>query len=320
MTTSIISSVTSSFSKVGFELKKHSPEILVAAGIVGGVASAVMACRATLKVNDILEKSKEDINAIHEVAENESPEVYSEQDAKKDLVKVYAKTGVELVKLYGPSVALGAVSITSIAASHNILHKRNVAIAAAYATVDKSFKDYRGRVIDRFGEKVDKELKYGLKAKKVKETVVDEETGEVKQVKVIKQYANPDEVSGYARFFDEYTRDEYGNVVKNPCWDKNNEYNLMFLKAQQKIANDRLISKRRLSLNEVYEMLGLPSSKAGQVVGWVYDPENPDHEGDNYVDFGIYAAADNYSDFIYNDNEAILLDFNVDGNILNSWK
>lgn len=315
MTTSIISSVTNSFSKVGFELKKHSPEILLVTGIVGGVASAVLACRATLKVNDILEKSKEDVKAIHEVAETESEEVYSEQDAKKDLVKVYARTGVELAKLYGPSVALGALSITSVAASHNILHKRNVAIAAAYATVDKSFKEYRGRVVDRFGNQVDRELKYGIKAKKVKETIVDEETGKEKKVTVVKQYVDPDDVSGYARFFDEYTRDAYGNVVKNPCWDPNNEYNLMFLKAQQKRANDLLIAKGRLFLNEVYEMLGLPTSKAGQVVGWVYSPKGENANGDNYVDFGIYAAADNYSDFIYNDNEAILLDFNVDGNI-----
>lgn len=316
MNTSIISSVTNSMNKVGFELKKHSPEILMVTGIVGAVASTVLACRATLKVNDILEKSKEDINAIHEVSAREDEEVYSEEDAKKDLAITYAKTGVKLAKLYAPAVAVGVLSITSIAASHNILHKRNVAIAAAYATVDKSFKEYRGRVIDRFGEKVDRELKYNIKAKKISETVTDEETGKEKKVKVIKQYVNPEDVSGYARFFEEYTRDAYGNVVKNSCWDKNNEYNMMFLKAQQKVANDMLIAKGRLFLNEVYEMLGLPTSKAGQVVGWVYDPKNsPSHSGDNYVDFGIYASVENYSDFLYNDNEAILLDFNVDGNI-----
>ena len=41
--TQIINSVTRGLHKVGFQLKKHSPEILVVAGVVGTVASAVMA-------------------------------------------------------------------------------------------------------------------------------------------------------------------------------------------------------------------------------------------------------------------------------------
>jgi len=306
----IMNKVTSTFNKVGFQFKKHSPEILVVAGVVGTVASVVMACKATLKVNDILEESKETIDRIHENVENPRLE-YTEEDSKKDLTKVYFGTAFRFTKLYAPSVALGTLSLVSILTSNNILRKRNMALAAAYATVDKSFKDYRGRVIERFGEKVDRELKYNIKAKEIEETVVDE-NGNEKAVKTVKNYVNPEDISGYARFFDEFTRDEKGNVCKNLNWNRNNEYNLMFLKAQQQYANDLLRVKGRLFLNEVYEMLGFPPSKAGQVVGWTYDLKNP--MGDNYVDFGIYASGDNYSDFIYN-NDAILLDFNVDGNV-----
>ena len=104
-------------------------------------------------------------------------EQYSSEDAKKDLAIVYVQTGVKFAKLYGPSVVLGALSITSILASNNILRKRNVALGAAYAAIDKGFKEYRSRVIERFGEEVDRELKYNLKAKKFDETVIDEETG-----------------------------------------------------------------------------------------------------------------------------------------------
>lgn len=308
--TEIMNKVTGAFNKVGFQFKKHSPEILVVAGVVGTVASVVMACKATLKVNDILEESKDTIDKIHEVTE--SPEYdYSDDDAKKDLTKVYFGTAFKFAKLYAPSVALGTLSLVSILTSNNILRKRNMALAAAYATVDKSFKDYRGRVIERFGEKVDRELKYNIKAKEVEETVTDE-NGNEKTVKTVKNYVDPEDISGYARFFDEYTRDEKGNVVRNLNWNRNNEYNMMFLKAQQQYANDLLRAKGRLFLNEVYEMLGFPPSKAGQVVGWVYDIQNP--MGDNYVDFGIYASQDNYSDFMYG-NDAILLDFNVDGNV-----
>lgn len=301
--------------KVGFQLRKHSPEILVVTGVVGTVASAVLACKATLKVNDIVEDARGNIDKIHtavEAGHTEGGVEYNAEDSKKDLSLVYVQTGIKIAKLYAPAVALGGLSIASILASNNILRKRNVAIAAAYATVDSSFKGYRNRVIERFGEEIDRELKYNIKAKEVEETIVNEK-GEEETVKIMKQYVDPTDVSGYARYFDEYTRDEQGNVVKNPYWDKNSEYNLLFLKAQQRYANDLLRSKKRLFLNEVYDMLGLPRTKAGQVVGWVYDPEM-NGVGDNYVDFGIFASADNYSDFVYGE-DGILLDFNVDGNV-----
>ena len=302
--------------EVGFQLRKHSPEILIVAGVVGTVASAVLACKATLKVNEVVDEAKTNIDKIHEATEKgetEAGEVYSADDSKKDLAIVYVQTGVKFVKLYAPSVVLGTLSIASILASNNILRKRNVALAAAYATVDNGFKNYRNRVIERFGEEIDRELKYNVKAKEVTETVVDEKTGKTKEINVLKKYVDPTDISDYARFFEKYTRDEQGNVCKNPYWDENSEYNLVFLKAQQRYANDLLRSKRRLFLNEVYDMLGFPRTKAGQVVGWVYDPDM-NVDGDNYVDFGIFAASDNYSDFIYGD-DAILLDFNVDGNV-----
>ena len=121
------------------------------------------------------------------------------------------------------------------------------------------------------------------------------------------------DISGYARFFEKYTQDEDGNSILNPHWESNNEYNLMFIKAQERYANDLLKAKKRVFLNDVYEMLGLPRTKAGQIVGWVYDPESP--KGDNYIDFGLYADNLSYSDYVNGFDQAILLDFNVDGNI-----
>lgn len=317
MNTSVITkTMTNAINKVSFKVKKHSPEILLISGIVGVVGSAVMACKATTKVSAILDETKEVVDKIHECSENteivESGK-YTPEDAKKDLAIVYAQTGMKFVKLYGPSVALGVLSITSILASNNILRKRNVAIAAAYATVDKTFKEYRSRVIERFGEAVDKELRYNLKAEKVTEKVVNPETGKEEKVKKTQYVVNPSDISGYARFFEKYTKDEKGNVIPNPCWENNNEYNLMFIKAQERYANDLLIARGRLFLNEVYRMLGLPETKAGQVVGWVYDPDNG--RGDSYVSFGLYDDNLSYSDYVNGFDPAILLDFNVDGNI-----
>lgn len=288
------------------QVKKYSPEILVVAGVIGTVASAVMACKATTKVNDILEKTKNDIEVINDVTEH--PEMiskeYTPEDRRKDLTIVYTQTGVKLIKLYGPSVALGVLSIASILTSNNILRKRNIAIAAAYTVLDKSFKDYRGRVVERFGEALDKELRFNVKAKEVDEVIVDK-NGKEKTVKKTIDVGDPNTYSDYARCFDDGCAG----------WDKDAEYNLMFLKHQQNYANELLRSNGYLFLNDVYDMLGIPRSKAGQVVGWIYDEENS--KGDNYVDFGIYDIHRQANrDFVNGYERAIWLDFNVDGPIL----
>lgn len=311
----IVNKVTRTVNRVGFKIKKHSPEILLATGIVGTVASAVLACKATTKIDFVLEKTKEQVDIIHAGVENgevmgklENGEIglvpYSEEDGKKDLAWVYAHTGLEFAKLYGPSVILGVASISCILASHNIIRKRNVALAAAYATIDSSFKEYRERVVSRFGKELDRELKYNIKAQNIETTVTNEDGTET----VITETVNavePDLNSDYARFFDECS----------PYWEKDAEYNLMFLRRQQDYANELLKSKGYLFLNEVYEMLGIQKTRAGQIVGWTYDPYN-NVDGDNYIDFGIYDVHDKQKRLFVNGHErSILLDFNVDGNI-----
>lgn len=299
----ILNSATRTIHKVGFKMKKASPEILVAAGIAGVVTSTVMACKATTKAGDVITDHNNEMDKIRQASELEDVE-YTEEDARKDTVIVYTQTVVKFIKLYGPSVLLGAASITCIVGSHNILRKRNVALAAAYTAVDKGFKEYRGRVVERFGEELDKELRYNIKAKEFEETTVDAK-GKEKTVKNTVNVADPNEFSDYARIFDESCSG----------WSKDPEYNMMFLKQQQNWANDILKSKGHLFLNEVYDMLGFPRSKAGQVVGWIYDEDCP--AGDNFVDFGIYNI--NYEkarDFVNGYERSIILDFNVDGPIL----
>ena len=303
---SLPANVTRKFYKVGLTLKKHSPEILVVFGVAGTVATTVVACKATTKAGDILEEHNKKIEEIHEAAALNDPD-YTEQDQKKDTAIVYTHTVLDFAKLYGPAVLLGTLSITSILAGTSIFKKRNVALAAAYATVDKGFKEYRGRVVERFGKEIDKELKYNIKAKEIEETVTDKK-GKEKVEKTIVNDATVSEYSDYARIFDETC----------PAWVKDPEQNLMFLKLQQNHANDILKRRGYLFLNEVYNMLGFQASKAGQVVGWIYD-ESLNHDGDNYVDFGIYNNAikdESKRLFINGYERSIILDFNVDGDIL----
>lgn len=298
--------------KLALKAKHHSPEILMTVGVVGAVASTVMACKATLKVNDILEESKETIDKIKSVAnDEEKAEVYSPEDAQKDMIVNYVQTGVKLVKLYGPALAVGTLSITSILAANNILKKRSVALAAAYTALDTNFKGYRSRVIEKFGEKIDQELRYNVKAKEIEVESVDENgntTIEKKTVDVMD--GNPlEKYSEFARFYDDGCKE----------WTKSPEYNLAFLRAQQSIMNDRLKANGYLFLNDVYDALGIPRTQKGQIVGWVYDENNP--VGDNYVDFGIYDMwKTEVRDFVNGYERSILLDFNVDGVILELMK
>ena len=302
----IINSVSYNAHRIGFKIKKASPEIMVVAGVVGVVTSTVMACKATTKVNDILEETRKQVDDVHNVLDSDvvSADEYTNDDAKKDLAIIYTQTGVKLIKLYAPSVLVGALSITGILASHKILKKRNVALTAAYATIDRSFKEYRGRVVERFGKELDRELRYNIKAQEIEEKTVDKDGNETIEKKTI-SVVDPNMYSDYARIFDN------GSMG----WTKDPEYNLMFLKLQQNQANDRLRAQGYLFLNDVYDMLGIPRTKAGQIVGWIYDKDNP--VGDNFVDFGIYDIYNEKAcDFVNGRERSIVLDFNVDGNIL----
>lgn len=301
--------IMKTYKKVELKAIKHSPEILAGVGVVGVVGSLVMACKATTKLSDILDESKEQLDKIKEVAADPAyEEKYSQDDAKKDTTITYVQTAMKVTKLYAPSVILCAGSLGCLLASNNILKKRNAALSAAYMTVDKSFKEYRKRVADRFGEEVEKEIRYNIKAEEI--TKVDEDGNEVTEtVKIMDGTDDPNSYSDYARFFDESCA----------AWQNDAEYNLTFLKAQQQYANDLLKARGRLFLNEVYRMLGIDETKAGQVVGWVYNPDNP--TGDNFVDFGIYnMQRERVRAFVNGYEPNILLDFNVDGVIWNlAW-
>jgi hypothetical protein len=301
----VVNTVTRAIGRAGLVLRKHSPEILLGVGTVGVVASAVMACKATTKLSAILEETKDQVDAIHTATTDPRfADKYTEEDSKKDLTIVYAKTGLELVKVYGPAVALGAVSLGCIFASSNIMRKRNIALAAAYMTEHTAFKEYRERLIERFDKGLDRELRYNIRAKEVEETVMQED-GTEQVVKKTVEVAEVNEASDYARFFDDGCKG----------WTKDPELNLYRVRQAQTFANQKLDQDGFLFLNDVYEMLGIPKTQAGQIVGWIRK-KGIEPIGDGYVDFGIYDLHNERKRAFVNGHErTILLDFNVDGPI-----
>lgn len=274
--------------KVGRQIltmQKNSPRTLFGIGIVGVVVSTVLACRATLKLEDTLTEFKENVDGLHE-NRSQILDQYGQQMYNKDVARVYATGSYKLVKLYSPALIIGSASIAALTGSHVVLSRRNSALTAAYSAVSASFQAYRDRVQNELGEEKERELYQ----KSMTETLIgDERIEEILRT-------DPNKYSIYARFFDEY----------NLNWVKNAEYNRMFIQCQQRYANDLLVARGHVFLNEVYDQLGIPRSQAGQVVGWVLGPD-----GDNYVDFGIFEIEN--SQFVNGMERSILLDFNVDG-------
>lgn len=310
MKTNIMPKLTRAANRAWLTTKKYSPELLLFGGIIAGGAAMVAACRATTKIDTVLANTKASIEQIHECAEageirvqqeNEIVTVeYTEDDSKKDLTIVYAKTVWEFAKLYGPAIGLGALSLTCILTSHGIIHNRNAALAATVTAIGTEFEEYRGRVVERFGEGLDRELKYNIKAREVEEVVVGEDGTETTVKKTIEVIDDP-----YAG------QSEYARCFTDGCvgWTKDPEANLVFLRAQERWANQRLQAIGHVFLNEIYDALGLPRSSAGAQMGWMYDPENPDRK----INFGIYNIhIPANREFVNGWERSIWLDFNVD--------
>lgn len=309
----IVDAVNQSSKRLGFRIKKKSPELLIAAGIIGFGGALVTACIATTKAGKVVEDTHNALENIHEAHENgltAAGELYDDRDCKKDLTITYVQTGLKFAKLYAPAAVLTAASVTCILSSHKILKKRNLALAAAYAAVDKSFKEYRGRVLERFGEQVEKELRYNVKATEIEETITDEK-GKEKKVKKTVDMMDPDtdikSISPYAVVFDSTHED----------WNPDRQVNEFYMKARQSQLNQKLRAKGHLFLNEVYDALGFPRTAIGAQVGWIYDEKHP--FGDNFIDFraqefkrpkpGVEGEDAVYEGFY-------VLDFNIAGSIL----
>src|SRR4029077_4634692 len=169
-------------------LEKNSPQLLFGAGLVGMVGSTVLACRATLKLEEVLDEGKVNLHKAKTLEHRE----YSEQDKQRDISIIYVQTSMKVVRLYAPAIAVGSASVAALVQAHSILNRRNAALTAAYLALEKGFAEYRQRVVEKYGEEEDRNFRYG--------------TREVEVIKDGKKKATvrvgEGEPSIYARFFD----------------------------------------------------------------------------------------------------------------------
>lgn len=289
----IANAVTSKIGRQGLKLQKSSPTIMFVGGVVGVVATVVLASKATLQLEEILDEHDVNMSKAKGLHASDRDD-YSDDDFRKDKVIITARTATTLVKAYGPAFLVGAASIGLLTGSHVTLNRRNAATVAAYAAVDKAFKEYRDRVLADVGPEKEREYYSGTESREV---YSETKKGEPK-VEEIKTSAGK---SPYAVLFDN----------RNPNWNPEAEHTLFFLKLHQNQLNMQLQARGHVFLNDVFDALGMDRTSAGAVVGWVKDNKN----GDGYVDFGIWDDdnMEKMLDFVTGRENCIWLDFNVDG-------
>lgn len=117
-------------------LKRHSSTILTVMGAIGVGATAVIAVKDTPKALRILE------------------EVEQEKGEELTVKEKIITAG----PVYIPAIAVGVSTIACIFGA-NALNKRNqAALMSAYALLDQSYKDYKRKVSDIYGEDADKKI------------------------------------------------------------------------------------------------------------------------------------------------------------------
>lgn len=292
-------SLTRSWGRATLQAKKNSPHIFFGAGLAGVVVSAVMACRATLKLEKELDAIKTDLESVRENKEliEESGGEYSRRDYAQEMGGAYLRTSMTVVKLYGPSIVVGSISIVALSGSHVQLTRRNAALSSSLAALTKAFSEYRDRIRGEIGEERELELYHCME-----DNEIEGPDGKKELVKVGPPEGAPFGSSPYAAKFGRDTTKMFQNSMGN---------NRVFIELMQHQANLRLQANGHVFLNEVYDWLGLPRTTAGAIVGWVYNSQN----GDNYIDFCMY---DPNADVKVPYDRCLWLDFNVDGPIFES--
>ena len=287
--------------KIG--VRQHSPEILLVGGIVGGIISAILACKSTRKLDDVLDDIREDLDEIHEEEQDLREENGGElsnreiRRFKQRITKTYVKLALKLVRLYAIPFLVALLSILSLLGSHNILQKRNLALAATVSSLTADFEKYRDRVKELFGEEIDKKILLGSEEVEVEE--IDED-GKVAKKKV--EVVNPENSNSQVRFFTRH----------NPYWNDDENYLRMFFNQRQSYLNDELIAtngKYPIVLNKAWDSFGFDPTDEGGFLGWEYDPKNP--MIDSYIQARITKVKLPGDNGDYEDAYAI--DFNYDG-------
>lgn len=272
-------------------LKAGAPTGMVIAGCFGIVGGVVLACKATLKADAILDEIEADVEKVNHVREITTEEKYSKNDYQHDMTIAYAKGGAKLAKLYLPAAIVIFSSIALILGGHKMLLNRYTASVAAYELLQEGYDNYRRRVRGDLGEAADRKYAYGLEEQIVSVTEEGEDgKSHKKKVKVQNVNRSTSLASPFAFYWDDTCNG----------WEDNVYYNETFLIQKQAEYNRELARNwkinGRTSLAEIMKDLGIVFAskdhyKQCASVGWKYDPsyKPEEHDGKDQIDLGIFS-------------------------------
>lgn len=218
-------------------LGKNAPTILTVVGGVGVVATTITAVKATPKAIDILAEARDEKGA---------------ELTKLEAVQIAAP-------VYIPSILIGTATIACIFGA-NILNKRQQgALMSAYALMDTSFKDYKNKVKDMYGEEADTNIKNEIAKDKYENNKVA---------------AN----DGLELFYDEFSGRFFRSTLAEV---QRAEYDL----------NRDITLQDWATINNFYDYLKIPPVAGGDIIGWSA-PMNGEMYWQTWVDFSNVKMVD----------------------------
>lgn len=290
--------ITRTYNASKLLLKANAPTLLVAGGVTAMGVGAVLACKKTLEIEEVLEEHASKMEEIDKGLELDL-DGYTEDNARRDKIRVYSRVTRDMTKLYAVPATFFLGGAGMVFGGHRIMLQRNATLAIAFTSVSKAFAEYRQRVVDTKGSEYDQGMLNGWKMK----TERDPETGELHEVGVTRDWDA--EVDPYNKVFSKET---------SKAWTNDLGVNIMTISNQQRFANILLNQRNYLYLSEVYQSLGMEETDISRVVGWKVK-RLPDGSRDiPFVDFGINKPHPD--DWKHNYANEVYLDFNCQGLII----
>lgn len=285
----LLDTISKSFTSVKLKAIKYAPEIEFGLGLISFGLAIGTTVYETLRVKEVLDEEDD-------IIKNNAA-----TDKKKE--EIHRDTLIKVTRLYLIPTGFTITGYSLTIMSFTKMKKRYLAAVAAYNAVNSAFIAYRERVIKSEGIEKDREYLYGVRTE-TKPAIVDENGQIVEESDNSVNYGMVPGLSPYSIIF----KEELPNGKHNANWDKNRLFNITFLRFKENEFNDRLEKKGIVFLNEVYDALGFPPTKAGAVVGWVRG------HGDSVIDFGLYHnEREGMKVYIENNPSDVIMDFNVDG-------
>lgn len=292
-----------------FFIKKHAPELLITAGFVTTVGAGVYACTQTPKAVNAINQAKENMNVVntaHETGAMADGNAYSEDDYRKDTVAVVATAAKEVIKTYALPVGIAVAGGVMIFSGNHMHKTRTAAAATCAASALSSLAAYRENIRKRFGDAADQAALTGNWGKTTTTIKEEKEDGSEENVTTWSEESHTIQAySDYARFFDE---------VNCPnIWKPYQYENMLTLDRIERTMNYQLQLDGYVFLSDVYKELGIPVTKASRCVGWLSKKRGG---RDGFISFGHKDLSKESSCRFLNGEPSVILDFNVDGPIM----